>query len=139
MRFTDVKLTCGGDGKMSVGLSSTPGGADRITVGLADGSIFDAVHIPIDSFCNDFIPTTGIHITFGLQYTGDRGEEQNAAKSPCITQSKVQYTQFETGNLLVSAFEGEIKKAIHQRLDDTVIDVIYTKSPGRCARWREMP
>jgi hypothetical protein len=139
MRFANVALTCGGSGGLLLSISTAPGGAARFIATLADGSVLDAVAIPVDGFGNDVIPTTGIHITFGLQYTGDQGVEMNAASSPCITQSKVTYTRFDTGNPLVAAFEGPIKNAIHQALDDAVIRIVFSMSPSRCARWRQMP
>jgi hypothetical protein len=139
-RFKDVALTCGGpDGKMSLSISTAQGGATRFMVTLENPSIFDAVHVPVDASGHDSILTTTIHITFALQYTGDQGVERNAAASPCITQSKVVYSRFETGNLIVSAFEDTIKNTIHQKLDDAVIDKIFKSSPSRCARWRLMP
>lgn len=140
IRFTNVALICGGAGGLLLSIGTAPGGATRFIATLADGSVLDAVAIPVDGFGNDIIPTTGIHITFGLQYTGDQGVEMNAASSPCITQSKVTYTRFDTGgNLLVAAFEGTIKSIIHQTLDDAVIRMLFSISPSRCARWRQMP
>jgi hypothetical protein len=140
MRFANVALTCGGNGGLLLSISTAPGGATRFIATLADRSVLDAVAIPVDGFGNDIIPTTGIHITFGLQYTGDQGVEMNAASSPCITQSKVTYTQFDTGgNLLIAAFEGTIKDIIHQTLDDAVIRTVFNISPSRCVRWRQMP
>ena len=139
MRFKNVALTCGGAGGMILSISTAPGGATRFIATLENASVFDAVHVPVDAAGNDSILTTDIHITFGLQYTADQGVERNPAGSPCITQSKVSYTQFETGNLIVSAFEPTIKNAIHQNLDDAVIRMLFGISPSRCARWRQMP
>ena len=124
---------------MQLSISTASGGAQHFTATLMDGSVFDAVAIPVDGFGNDVVPTTGIHITFGLQYEGDQGEEANAAKSPCITQSKVTYTSFNPGNPLVGAFEGTIKNNIHQKLDDSVIMTLFNLTPSRCVRWRQMP
>jgi hypothetical protein len=143
MRFTNVALTCGGAGGMllSIGNAGPPPrpSAPRVVATLADGSVFEATAIPVDGFGNDIVPTTGVHLTFGLQYTGDVGDEVNSSKL-CVTQSKVTYTHFDTGgNLLIAAFEGTIKNKIHQMLDDTAIRRLSSITPSRCARWRQMP
>lgn len=130
---------------MSFSVGTVHGGATRFLVTLENPSILDAIHTPVLPDGTDGILTTTVHITFALQYTADQGDEIASgapAGTSCITQSKVEYTRFETGNIIVSAFENDIKTAIQRSFDDSVIGVYRTvssTSPSRCARWRPMP
>ncbi len=142
VHFLKSSLTCGGDGKMHVALSTITGGGTRFNVDLQNGSVFSGELITPDPAC---IITSGQRVVmeFGLEYTGDQGLEVGTM-APCIIQSKAGFSSFRVAPAGFGAFESNALDALLAQIDDAVINEVFLAPgsahvAGRCARWREMP
>jgi hypothetical protein len=137
--LNEVKLTCGGTGRVPFTVTQTRGGADRFEIFLADGTLFTTKATPVNGLCWDGLPIQ-IGITLGLVYTGEVGLEIGTGAS-CVIQSRVTYTQFSTADpliALVPGVEGIVKDRLHELLDKELIGSLGGNL-GRCARWRLLP
>jgi hypothetical protein len=158
LALTEPTLVCGGDGKMHIATSNPDPRTDglRVTVVLQQ----------ISSFKGEIVATTPsildgsaaitcgagrlnlspFQADFGLTYTGDRGFEVNTT-TPCILQSKINYSLFHIRQEGFAGFDGAAKDALHKQIDASVIGFLNSLSslppPAsgsvRCMRWREMP
>ena len=147
-RLKNFTLNCGGNGKVHWGIGG--GGASGppvIGLKLDDQSKLSAVVVVVN--CQDG-PREGI--TFGVTYTGLVATPPTA--SPCISKSKVVFSQFQfTGQLGVvdtlldprGVAQILVKDKLHQTFDDQAI-MHFTSSFGitppavsRCNLWRELP
>ena len=145
VRLENVTFTCAGTGKIPYSVTTTPGGAQRFVATLADNSVITATGIPIDGRCFDGIPVK-IGITTGLVYTGDQGVENTgpSSGSPCIVQSRANFTQFVTTDplLIHPGIQQAVKDLVHAQIDTKVIEGIFrpttAAAPARCARWRPL-
>ena len=146
LSIASPNLTCGGDGKMTVALSTITGGGTRFVVQLPNGSVFTGTSTRINAVCEPGIPSQ-ISAKLGVVYTGDQETETaaNGTTSPCIVRSKAEFTQFETQDPLLSYFVLSFQDRVHQAIDDAVINQVFVTQlfvtpgpsslPGRCARW----
>jgi hypothetical protein len=142
-------LTCGGDGKMSVALSTISGGGTRFVVQLSTGSVLTGPVTRYNMACEPAIPSRK-DAKLGVVYTGDQETETaaNGTTSPCIVRSKVEFTQYETQEPELSRSVMSIKDLVRQAIDDAVINQVFVTQlfvtqgssslPGRCARWRAL-
>lgn len=138
-----TSLTCGGNGKVVIASSSTPGGGTRFTIQLANGSRFQGTLITPDPACV-LQDGTDADFTFGVVYTGDQGVETDGSNSPCIVQSKMVYSSFNFDLVGLAPHEALVKDELHKIFDREVINQVFVAqgSPplvGRCGRWRLMP
>ena len=106
-----------------------------------NGSRFQGTLITPDPGCV-IKDGTDADFTFGVVYTGDQGEEKDG--SPCIVQSKTDYSSFNFDLLGMAPHEGNVKARLHEVFDKEVINRIFgtpgsTPIAGRCQRWRQMP
>jgi hypothetical protein len=138
VHFLEAFLSCGGNGAMSIAINTTSGGATRFTVGLQNGTRFSGKVITPDPGC--WIKDGArIAIIFGVVYTGDQGVETGTT-TPCIVQSKANFTTFAFDPLELGYLESTAKDQIHQVIDKAVVNTLFGPNlPGRCARWRQMP
>src|SRR5262245_33885885 len=142
-------LTCGGDGKMSVALSTMTGGGTRFVVQLPTGSELTGPVTRYNMACEPAIPSRK-DAKLGVVYTGDQETETaaNGTTSPCIVRSKIEFTQYETQEPELSRTVMSIKDLVRQAIDDAVINQVFVTQlfvtpgssslPGRCARWRAL-
>jgi hypothetical protein len=151
VRLNNVTLTCGGDGKLPIRLSTPPGAETRYMVTLVDGSLLTTSATPFNSFCWDGI-TVQIGITLGLEYTGDVRTESTGpgAGKACISRSKVVITQFLTSDPLLSLpgiqqlLKNSLSADLLQKFDTQIMDSIY-RTPGdpplpvRCVQYKALP
>ena len=146
VRLENITFTCAGTGRIPYSITTAPGGAQRYTATLADGSVITTKATPVDGRCFDGIPVN-IGVTLGVVYTGDQGVETagGSTGSPCITQSKADFTQFVTNDPLLNhpGVQQAVKDLIHGQLDNKLIEGLFrpvsATNPARCARWRPMP
>lgn len=139
-RLKNITLTCGGDGMLHTSVSGS-GNNDPILLRarLDDGSMFSAVFVVFN--CQDG-PREGV--TFGVTYTG-QVSQRPTDPAPCISQSKVFYSQFQFGNPVNAVFEDLAKGEMHKQLDQSAIngfaDSLGLARPTmpRCSFWRQMP
>lgn len=145
VRFDNVSLTCGGNGRISYGVATVSGGAQRISVIVPDGSVLRASGTPVNPVCFDGL-TVQIGITFGVSYTGDQGVETSGATPgvPCIVRSKADFTQFATADPLLQLPDAQklVKDKVHEAIDTAAIEAVFrptsAAAPARCARWQPL-
>ena len=137
-RLKNITITCGGNGTVHTGFSGGSGQPFILGAKFDDGSVISAVFVVVN--CQDG-PREGI--TFGVTYTGQVSTPETG--SPCISQSKAVYSQFQFGNPLYAGLEGVAKDQMHQALDDRALASfaaqfgLATPAMSRCGGWREMP
>jgi len=141
IHFRRAALTCGGNGSPAVAVGGAPGGANRFTIQLFNGSRFQGTLITPDPACL-ITDGTDADFTFGVVYTGDQGVESNG--SPCMVQSKMVYSSFNFDLVGLAPHEGLLKTRLHEIFDREIINQVFVtqgRPPlvGRCARWRQMP
>lgn len=139
-RLKNITLACGGNGMLHTSVSGGSGAPILLGAKLDDGSVFSAVVVVVN--CQDG-PREGV--TFGVTYTGQVRISETAGQSPCISQSKAVYSQFQFGNPGYAGFEGLAKDKLHQTLDERAIMAFAERlglpspTPPRCDNWRVMP
>jgi hypothetical protein len=146
LSIASPNLTCGGDGKMTVALSTITGGGTRFVVQLPNGSAFTGTSTHYNAVCEPGIPRQ-TSAKLGVVYTGDQETETaaNGTTRPCIVRSKAEFTQFETQDPVLSYFVLSFRDRVHEAIDDAVINQVFVTQlfvapgssslPGRCARW----